>query len=219
MATEKSFPHLWLSEGFATYLTDIFLESKYGTDSMNKRLKEERKKVIDFARFSNKPVVDSGSALMRLLSPNSYERGGWVLHMLRRQIGDSAFRNFIRAYYDRYKGRNADTDDLRKVAEEVTGKNFEQFFRQWLYTPEIPRLNIQWKYNKETDQLLVTVIQLQHKIFQFPLEFEMESEVQKANTTVQINNKTETFKFTVQKKLVHFIVDPRTSLLFEEIKK
>ena len=64
MASEKSFPHLWLSEGFATYLTHIYMESKYGTDSMNKEMQIDRKQIIAFVKKSNRPVVDSVSALM-----------------------------------------------------------------------------------------------------------------------------------------------------------
>ncbi len=214
MATEKSFPHLWLSEGFATYLTDIYLESKYGTDRMNNRLKDERRKVISFAKRSDRSVIDSLSPFKDLLNANSYEKGAWVLHMLRRQMGDSAFKIFIRRYYDCYKGKNADTDDLRKIAEEVTGKNLEQFFKQWLYSPGIPQLDIQWQYNKKTEELSVTVAQSQKEIFQFPLQLEIESVQKTKIATVQITRRTETFKFKV-KKLLHFTIDPNTSLLFD----
>jgi aminopeptidase N len=140
--------------------------------------------------------------------------------MLRRQIGDSSFQTLIRKYYDRYKGGNANTEDFREIAEEVTGKNLERFFKQWLYTPEIPQLNMQWKYDKTMGELLVTVSQTQKEVFQFPLQFEIESEVEKAMAiTVHINKKTESFKFKVKKKPFHFIIDPNTSLLFEEIKR
>ena len=220
MATEKKFSHLWLSEGFATYLTDIYLESRYGTAHMNKLLKEDRNKVIDFMRFSSRPVVDSVSSFVKLLSPNSYERGGWVLHMLRRQLGDSAFQTLIRKYYDRYKGTNADTDDFRQMAGEVSGKNLKQFFKQWLYTPSIPELQIQSKYEKETGELLLTVTQLQKDIFQFPLEFQFSSAPEGTKSvSVQVTKKTETFKFKVAQRLLDFIVDPNTSLLFKEVKK
>ena len=219
MATEKSFSHLWLSEGFATYMSDIYLESKYGTDTMNYLLRHARRKVIDFSKGSAGPVVDSISPLMRLLNANSYEKGAWVLHMLRKRMGDSTFRLFIRKYYDRFKGKNADTEDLRKVAEEVTGKNMEQFFKQWLYTAGIPKLATQSQFNKQTNELSVTIKQVQKEIFQFPLEVEIESETQKAKiTTIPITNRVETFKFKVEKKLLRFNVDPNTSLLFEEIK-
>lgn len=220
MVTEKSFAHLWLSEGFATYFSSFYLESKYGRDSMNSRMKEDRTKIINFVKASAKPVVDSVSSSMALLSANSYERGSWVLHMLRREVGDSAFRIIIRKYYDQYKGKNADTDDLKNIAREVTGKDMEQFFKQWLYSPMIPRLNIRSTYNKEMEELVVTVTQLQKEPFRFPLQFEIESNQQNTKTVeVQINKQTETFKFKVKEKLFHFSVDPETSLLFEEVKR
>jgi aminopeptidase N len=97
----------------------MYLESRYGIDTLNKELIDARKKVIAFARRSERPVVDSLSPLMKLLNANSYQKGGWILHMLRREMGDSLFHLFIEAYYDRYKGKNADTNDLLKVAEEI----------------------------------------------------------------------------------------------------
>ncbi len=83
-ATEKNFAHLWLSEGFATYLTHVYIESIYGTDSLNKRMADDRTTVLDFVKNMKRPVVDSTSDYMKLLSPNSYQKGSWVLHMLRR---------------------------------------------------------------------------------------------------------------------------------------
>ena len=83
---------------------------------------------------------------MELLNANSYQKGGWVLHMLRRQLGDSVFHESIRTYYATYAGKNADTRDLQKIFEKVSGKNLSTFFQQWLYTPGIPKLDISWKY-------------------------------------------------------------------------
>ena len=215
MATEKSFSHLWLSEGFATYLTDIYVESKYGTESMNKKLTEDRKAAINFVKRSNRPVVDSLSPLITLLNANSYQKGSWVLHMLRRDMGDSLFHIFIQTYYDRYKGKNADTDDLEKIAEEVSHKDLKQFFTQWLYTPGIPQLNIQWHYH-EADQLSVIITQTQNEIFQFPLQLEIESEAQKAKmVTIRVTRRTETFKFKIEKKISHLTIDPNISLLYD----
>ncbi|MFD2144179.1 M1 family aminopeptidase [Mucilaginibacter antarcticus] len=91
--SEKSFHHLWLSEGFATYLTNYYLESKYGVDSLKALLAEQRAKIFKFERTGLKPVIDTTVTgdYMLLLNPNSYEKGAWVLHMLRRKIGDGAF--------------------------------------------------------------------------------------------------------------------------------
>ncbi|MFI5185711.1 MAG: M1 family aminopeptidase [Chitinophagales bacterium] len=217
MASEKSFPHLWLSEGFATYLADIYLESRYGTDSMNKRLREERKTVIDFAKHSNRPVVDSLSPLMNLLNANSYQKGAWILHMLRKQMGDSIFQKFIRTYYERYKGANADTNDLEQVADEISNKDWKQFFTQWLYTPGIPQLNIQWLYNEKNKTVSITVNQIQKQApFQFPLQLSLETKSCKSKIiTLNISKQTETFAVPSGELVNHIHSDPLNSLLFD----
>ena len=217
MATEKKFSHLWLSEGFATYMADVYLESKFGRDSMNNRLKEERRKVIDFVRGSGRTVVDSISSLMTLLNPNSYEKGGWILHMLRKQMGDSTFQIFIRTYYDRYKGKNADTEDLERVADEITGKDLQGFFKQWLYTPGIPQLKIEWNYNKNDKTVSIQVAQQQKTIFQFPLEIQLETD-KSVTKTLSVSKRNETFSLPTGVAVKKIYLDPNTSLLFEEVK-
>jgi aminopeptidase N len=217
MASEKAFQHLWLSEGFATYLADMYLESRYGIDTLNKELIDARKKVIAFARRSERPVVDSLSPWMKLLNANSYQKGGWILHMLRRQMGDSLFHLFIEAYYDRYKGKNADTNDLLKVAEEISHKDLHQFFQEWLYTPGIPQLEIQWKYNGKDKTVSVTINQIQSQpAFEFPLDLELETKTSKATmTTLNITKRTETFTLGVADPDVKLTFDPKINLLFD----
>jgi aminopeptidase N len=218
MATEKSFAHLWLSEGFATYLTHIYVESKYGTDSLNKRMRSEREEIIDFVKTSHKPVVDSVSPYMQLLNTNSYQKGGWVLHMLRRQLGDSVFKKSIRTYYETFAGKNADTRDLQRVFESVSGKDLEQFFTQWLYRPENPKLDISWKYNKTEKNIAVTVKQLQPRgNFQFPLEIQIQEQNNSnpVKKLIHISKNSETFLIPLQSGPASFEVDPMISLLFE----
>jgi aminopeptidase N len=218
MATEKSFAHLWLSEGFATYLTHIYVEAKYGTDSLIKRMQSERQEIIDFVNSSHKPVVDSISPYMQLLNTNSYQKGSWVLHMLRRQLGDSVFRKSIRKYYETYAGKNADTRDLQRIFESVSGKSLGQFFTQWLYTPENLQLDISWKYNKNEKNIAVTVKQLQPSgNFQFPLEIRIQGESTPGpvKKIIEIGKNQETFLIPVQSKPMRFEVDPMVSLLFE----
>jgi aminopeptidase N len=166
-ATEKSFAHLWLSEGFATYFAHLYLEQTYGRDTLVKRLQQDRKQVLAFSKQWPFAVVDSTSALMDLLNANSYEKGGWILHMLRQYVGDTVFHNIIRAYYNSYKFSNADTWDFEKVAEDVSGKNLKLFFQQWLFTPSVPHLAVTWHWNN--GQLSITVQQLQKQAFSFPL--------------------------------------------------
>jgi len=216
MASEKSFPHLWLSEGFASYLSDMYLESRYGLDTLKKELNDARKRVISFARRSDRPVVDSVSPLMKLLNANSYQKGEWILHMLRRQIGDSLFHLFIKTYYDRYKGKNADTNDLLKVAEEISRKDLRQFFQQWLYTPGVPQLNIQWKYDAKNKEVSIVVNQEQKQgVFQFPLKMKLEARDNSTIETLNITKETEIFLIPINAIIQNVSADPDTELLFD----
>lgn len=214
MATEKSFPHLWLSEGFATYLTDIYWEQKYGREAFLKRLQEEREEVIQFNRFTNTPVVDSVSPLMDLLNDNSYEKGAWVLHMLRGEVGDVVFQKIIRTYYEQYKGSNADTRDFQVVAEKVSGKKLTPFFDQWLYRPGLPKLKVEWSF--ANNKINVIVMQSSGNTFQFPLEIGLVDAGGKQTVhKVVIRSARESFSFPINKKPVKIVLDPNTALLFE----
>ncbi len=215
-ATEKSFAHLWLSEGFATYLTHVYIESKYGTDSLNKRMKSERDEIIEFVNTSKRSVVDNTTDYMSLLNTNSYQKGGWVLHMLRRQLGDSVFKKSIRKYYETYAGKNADTKDLQKVFETVSGKNLESFFKQWLYTGENPKLKISWKNITKDKKVAITVEQTQNKLFEFTVDLFLITGLRKnTDAKIQVSKKIETFYFSTNGPLLQLDVDYKTSLLAE----
>jgi aminopeptidase N len=217
MATEKSFAHLWLSEGFATYLTHVYLESKYGTDSLNKRMQEDREAVLSFVKYAKRPVVDSTTDYMKLLNANSYQKGSWVLHMLRRQLGDSVFHKSIRNYYAQYAGKNAETKDLQKVFEYHSGKNLEKFFQQWLHTSVNPQLEISWKYLPGNQKIELTVTQVQDAApFELPLELALDmGKARPKFEKIYISKKTETFILNTGGVLINIKPDPNTSLLFE----
>ena len=213
MATEKSFPHLWLSEGFATYLTNIYWEYKYGKEEANKRLIDEREKVISFSRINNHPVVDSISDYMALLNANSYEKGGWILHMLRGEMGDTIFHKIIREYYQQYKGGNADSRDFQQVAEKISGKKLDWFFSQWLYQPGLPKIRAQWKI--EGNKLALTVLQTGKSLFRFPLTigyYTAGGNMQ--HKKIHITKATETFVLSINSKPVKMVLDPFVELLF-----
>ena len=77
-----------------------------------------------------------------------YQKGGWVLHMLRHEVGTEHFWTAIREYYRRYRDGNASTADLRAVFEQVSGKPLEWFFTQWLTRPGVPKLEGSWRYDR-----------------------------------------------------------------------
>ena len=214
--TEKDWPHLWLSEGFATYMTDLYLENKYGKDSLKNLLRTQRAEVIAFSKDHKTPVVDTSESehLMKLLNDNSYQKGAWVLHMLRRKLGDSLFWNGIRLYYKTYSGSNASTEDLKTIFENVSHQNLEKFFKQWLYEPGQPMLNVAWKYDKTNKSLSIKIEQTQKYIFEFPLQLNFSDGKKMIAKEIDVKDKITQVKFSVLFEPNQIIVDPNVNLLF-----
>ena len=217
MATEKAYPHLWLSEGFATYLTHIYIEKKYGTDSLENEMRTDREAIIEFANTHPQPVVDSISPTMSLLNANSYQKGGWILHMLRNETGDSAFHRIIRTYYERYKGKNAETRDLQTVAEEISGMKLDSFFRQWLFRPGMPELKMGLTYMPRLKRYRLTVTQSQTgEPFRFPLEFRVTSTKKKIiPIRMNISQRLESILLPAGVKPAVVAGDPHARLLYK----
>jgi len=209
--SEKDFHHLWLSEGFATYLTNYYLESKYGQDTLKKRMADQRIKVLKFEKIRVTPVVDTTviTDYMPLLNPNSYEKGGWTLHMLRRKLGDAVFWKGISTYFDKYQGSNANTTDFRMVMEQVSGQKLDSFFKQWLKTSGHPDLAVNWKYDPKTQMVDVQVDQKQSNLYTFPLEVSVDGQVH----SIAVTGQSAMAHFLAGKKLPVIVVDPNVNLL------
>jgi len=214
-ATETEWHHLWLSEGFATYMTHCYLENKYGIDTLKKGLASDRSKLIAYEKRRNTPVVDTAvkSDYMQLLNPNSYEKGGWVLHMLRRKLGDERFWKGIDDYFASYKNRNASTEDLQHVMEAAGGQPLDTFFHQWLYTPGHPSLSVSWKFEAATTgsggTLVMEIRQRQNTLFEFPLEFSVDGSLH----TVPLKDRTTSVSIPVDARPSALVMDPNVNAL------
>ncbi|MDI3320321.1 M1 family metallopeptidase [Pinibacter soli] len=209
--TEKSFEHLWLSEGFATYYTDLYLEGKYGKAKLDERLRDERDKAIKFSKRTNAPVINPTSDYVSLLNAFSYQKGAWVLHMLRRKLGDDIFWKAIKEYYGAYRGKNANTDDLRAIFEKASAKDLKPFFQQWLYTKEHPVLDVSWKYDAKKKEIAVTVLQQQTKVFDFPLQIKIGTEIKQ----IDVRDAKTVVTFPCSAKPDAVLLDPEVNLFFE----
>lgn len=221
MVTESEWAHVWLSEGFATYMAILWMENKYGQDTAIKMRLEDRVQAIAFSKQNAAPVVNSATEnYIELLNPNSYQKGGWVLHMLRKQLGDSVFWNGIRNYYSLYAGQNTVTDDLRKAMERVSGKDLKKFFQQWLYTPGHPELDMNWKYNASSKQLTVNITQQQKNDFEFPMEINIIGADNKVITkSVSIKDKFTTIPISLPGKPLKIVIDPGVDLFYDGVIK
>jgi aminopeptidase N len=210
-ASETNFSNVWLSEGFATYMTNVYLENKYGTDTLKKRLAYDRTNVFKFEKRRFTPIVDTTekSDFMQLLNTNSYQKGSWVLHMLCRKLGDTLFWKGIRSYYAKYKGGNANTDDFCNVMEQASGQDLKPFFKQWLYTPGHPQLSITWKYDPAKGIVELNILQEQNTLFEFPLEISINNK----RHTIPVKDKNTMVQLPASSKPSAIIVDPDVNLL------
>ncbi len=216
-ASEMNWHHVWLSEGFATYLTDLYLEEIRGRDAFLENIQEERNRVIQFSHQKPMPIVNTSiKDYNQLLNPNSYQKGAWVLHMLRQEVGKENFWKGIRMYYQKYKLSNAMSKDFQKVMEQVSGKNLNQFFQQWLYQPGHPVLKVDWKKSSRK-KVEINIQQVQNYVFHFPIEIEILNDSgKKYRRTFSISSKNQSFKMKVKGEVTAIKLDPNCRLLFEK---
>jgi len=215
--TEQEWRDIWLSEGFATYLTDVYLENKYGKEKLKERMLMEREKVIRYATNEEvKPIVyDESENLFKLLNRNSYEKGAWVLHMLRNRIGDKSFFEVLRSFYEKNKHKNADTDDFIEIVETISNENLTNFFAQWLYKATIPSIHLDWRIE---DNLLVIDLQQFNDVYNFNLPVLIKDSKNVSNFTLKIDDIHNHFEFPVSfnTKDISFKIDPNVVVLFKE---
>lgn len=215
-ASENDWNHVWLSEGFATYFAILYQESVYGDAKRKEELARDREQIIAYYAKNPAPIVDPRiTDPMNVLSTNTYQKGGWVLHMLRRKLGDDVFWKGIRAYYKKYRNSNAMTHDFRTVMEEVSGESLEDFFQQWIFSEGYPELQWNWTYKK--GRLVVRLKQLQeHHVFQFPLDIEVSGKSGSTISTVQVDDKEASFEIALPSKPTSVRLDPDLWLLYRE---
>ena len=172
--TEREWPHLWLSEGFATYFAALWTRQSQGDSAFRAQMANIRTAILaDTTAVIQRPVIDTTvTDLMDLLNRNSYEKGGFVLHMLREEVGDSAFFGGVRAYYTKHRHGTALTSDLQAAVETASGKTLGAFFDQWLRRPGYPELDVTWSTDSASTSIMLQVVQSRtHGLFQFPLDF------------------------------------------------
>ena len=164
LVTCKDWSHTWLNEGFATYYSLLFAAHKNGREDMLYGL-HQCKEDIFIRDNASKPIVyrDYKKPGDQFASHLAYEKGAWVLHMLRSQLGEDLFRKCVKLYLERNQFKSVVTEDFNRVLEEQTGRSFDRFFDQWVYKPGLPELNIAYSYDATNKLAKITVSQKLYK--------------------------------------------------------
>ena len=212
--TEKDWDDVWLSEGFATYFTLLATEHFEGRDALVAGLERARKAVA--AAQEKQPgqavihrnLADPANVLNRLV----YQKGAWVLHMLRGLMGTEHFWAGIRTYYARHRDGNASTDDFREAMEQQHGTGLGWFFDQWLRRPGSPTVKGGWKYDAATRRLIVTLEQTQAgEPFRLPLELGVQDTIER----VEMTAKHQSFELPLEKAPIAVALDPGLWILMD----
>ena len=217
--TERDWNDVWLSEGFATYFTLLFIEHAYGRDEFAAGLRDSRRRVVDFdAKDPAYRVVHERLADMaKVTSAMTYQKGSWVLHMLRQRMGDDRFWAGIRDYYARHRDGSASTADFRAAMERAAGEDLGAFFDQWLYRGGIPRVDGTWYWDAKAKRLEIAMRQVQPGVpFTFPLEVGIE--VAGAAPRVErlvFEDGVATLALNVDQAPTAVLLDPAVRALFE----
>jgi aminopeptidase N len=169
--TEREWSHVWLSEGFATYFAQLYVEHSEGDSAFRDGMRRIRETVIKAPEVASRPVIDTTqTVLMQLLNRNSYEKGGFTLHMLRSLVGDSAFFRGLRSYYLGHRHSTALSGDLQQALEGSSGRSLGWFFDQWLRRPGWAELTTSWTYDAAQKRVVATIAQgTRFGAYRFPL--------------------------------------------------
>ena len=217
--TETTWDDAWLSEGFATFFTLLFIENEYGKEEYKKGIVKAKKTVFDLAlKMPNFSVVSPRAAEKEeVTSGLTYQKGAWIIHMLRDLIGESNFKKGIQNYYAKYFNANTNTDEFRMEMEKVSGKDLKLFFKQWLYQPINPTINASWNYDVGSKKLSVQLTQSQKGDFLFSTPVEIGYYKTGSNTPtilkMNLSSKQQSFSFSVASAPEKVELDPRNVLL------
>jgi aminopeptidase N len=178
LVTCKDWGHVWLNEGFATFLEAVWTEAHFGKDQADYERWNNAREWFDSNNLWNKPIVRHDFDDSSEFDGNAYGKGGWVLYMLRHQIGEEAFYRGVKHYLEVNRGKNVVTADLAKAIEEVSHTSVDQFFSQWLYGAGAPKFELSYTYDVEKHQVALNVKQTQKVegrvgLFRVPVEVEI----------------------------------------------
>lgn len=226
LVTCKDWGHVWLNEGFATFFEQLYSEHSRGKDAYDSEREGALNSYLGEARRYKRPIATN-------LYPNpdsmfdshTYPKGGLVLHMLRRELGDDGFFRGLGYYLRKNAYKPVDTNDLIRALGESSGKNMQAFFDQWVFKPGHPVIDYAWTYDVAAKQIVVNVSQLQDTkdgtpIYAFNSGYAMIRGKAGVQTgTVRLDRDKAEIRLPVSGKPDAFLLDPAHDVLMERREK
>jgi aminopeptidase N len=219
LVTMRDWSHSWLHEGFAAYFEALWLEHERGNDDMMWFVLGLQRRSISADNEEKRPIVWNGyTDADEIFDEHIYAKGGAVLNMLRKYLGDDLWWKAIQHYLRKHQFQNAETNDLKIAIEEATGINLQWFFNQWLYKSGFPEFVVEDTYDETKDVLKLTVRQTQKLdsltgIFSLPVEIEFFTAAGSKVERIWIDRRTKEFSFSFEEKPLAIIFDKGSALI------
>ena len=221
LLTCRDWAHGWLNEGFATYFDALFFERNRGVDAFRYEMRQNAEIYLrdDASRYRRPIVQNVYNEPIDLFDRQFYEKGSWVLHMLRATLGDELFWKAIRHYVAKHKHTNVTSPDFQRAIEEATGRNVDGFFDQWVYGAGHPTLTVSHEWDGGAKQAKVSIKQTQPaeqgtaEVFRAPVDIDFVWDKGHQTFRVELSEREQSFFFALpqQPKMVRF--DPGGWLL------
>jgi len=218
--TCRDWSHAWLNEGFATFMEHVEREDRLGRDEYDYGVSSDNDTYLHeaSARYSRPIVCRDYAEPIDLFDRHLYEKGGLVLHMLRRELGDEAFWTGVRNYLEAHAYGVVETNDLQRALEKVSGRSLERFFDSWVYRPGHPELKV--KVSWDDGLLSISVKQAQKLGDTAEFHFELEVEIGTRSGGVSRHKKSvssanDTFVIALSERPAFVAFDPDMRVLGE----
>ncbi|HZV79194.1 MAG TPA: M1 family aminopeptidase [Candidatus Binatus sp.] len=221
LLTCKDWSHAWLNESFATYFDALFKEHDLGEDEFGyQRIVNQDLYLKEDAEHYRRPIVTNVYAEpVDLFDRHLYEKGSCVLHMLRAQLGDDLWWRAINDYVSTNAQGSVETVDFARAIERVSGRNFAQFFDQWVYGAGHPEFTVAYRWDADSKSAVVDIRQTQTEhentsVFSLPVTLEFGLARGKAHRLpVVIDKREHSFRVPLPARPETFVFDPRADVL------
>lgn len=164
LLTTRRWGDVWLNEGFATFMEQVFREADAGVDEAAIDRLGAQEQTIEADRRGRRPIVWNrwvNDPIEVFFSGHIYPKGATILQMLRHQLGDDLFWKAMNHYTTGHAYGNVVTDDLRKAFEETTGRDYKTFFDQWVYGAGFPVFQVSSLYDRAANRLVISAREVQ----------------------------------------------------------
>jgi aminopeptidase N len=198
LITCRDWANIWLNEGFATYFEHYWAEQRYGADEAAYEFWQDQTGWFRQKRLYPVPIVTRNFEDSIEYAGNVYDKGGWVLKMLRTKLGDDDFFRGLHYYLETNRGQNVVTADLEKAIDHSTATNVDHFFHQWIWRAGAPKYEVGYTYDDVAHQVKLKVKQTQKvegmvDLFDMPVEIEISTANGRKTSTIQVSKADETF--------------------------